>query len=98
MVNVIVARTGKSQAEASQIADNWIATYKQSAAKWEQTKNEAAAKARDIADKAAKAASTAAILTFFSLLLGAVVSAFGARSGTNSKDNLERYNSAIASA
>ncbi|RYE12040.1 MAG: hypothetical protein EOP45_23580, partial [Sphingobacteriaceae bacterium] len=49
MVNVIVARTGKSQAEASQIADNWIATYKQSAAKWEQTKKEAADKARDIA-------------------------------------------------
>lgn len=88
VVNVIVARTGKSRAEASQIADNWIATSKQAAAKWEQTKQEAEAKARDVADKAAKAASTAAILTFVSLALGAVVAGYGAKRGTDSKEKL----------
>lgn len=87
-VNVIVARTGKSRAEATQIADNWIATSKQAAAKWEQAKQEAEAKTRDVADKAAKAASTAAILTFISLALGAVVAGYGAKKGTDSKENL----------
>ena len=90
MVNVIVARTGKSEAEASQIADNWIATYNKAAAKWQQTKQEAAAKAKEIADKAADIASTAAIVSFFSLLVGAAVSAFGAKAGTDSKDNINR--------
>lgn len=86
VVNVIVARTGKSREEANQIADNWIATSKQAAAKWEQTKQEAEAKAREVADKAAKAASTAAILTFVSLALGAAVAAYGAKRGTESKE------------
>ncbi len=90
MVNIITARTGKSEAEASQIADNWIATYNKAAAQWQQTKQEAAAKAKEIADKAADIASTAAIITFFSLLIGAVVSALGAKTGTDSKDNYNR--------
>lgn len=87
VVNVIVARTGKSRQEATQIADNWIATSKQAAAKWEQTKQEAEAKTREVADKAAKAASTAAILTFIGLALGAVVAGYGAKKGTDSKEN-----------
>lgn len=88
MVNVIVARTGKSQQEASQIADNWIATYNKAAAQWQQTKQEAAAKAKEVANKAADIASTAAIVAFFSLLAGAIVSAFGATAGTKSKNNI----------
>lgn len=87
VVNVIVARTGKSRQEAGQIADNWIATSKQAAAKWEQTKQEAEAKTREVADKAAKAASTAAIFTFIGLVLGAVVAAYGAKKGTDSKES-----------
>ena len=91
VVNVIVARTGKSRTEASQIADNWIATSKQAAAKWEQTKQEAEAKTREVADQTAKAASTAAILTFVSLLLGAVVAAYGAKKGTDSKEHTDLF-------
>ena len=87
-VNVIVAKTGKSRAEANQIADNWIATSKQAAAKFEQTKQQAEAKARDMADKAAKAASTAAILTFISLILGAAAAAYGAKKGIDSTEKL----------
>lgn len=89
VVNVIVAKTGKSREEASQIADNWTATSKQAAAKWEQTKQEAEAKARDVADKAAKAASTAAILTFISLVLGALAAGYGAKRGTDSKEKAD---------
>lgn len=87
VVNVIVARTGKSKEEASQIADKWVATSKQAAAKWEQVKQEAEVKARNVADKTAKVASTAAILTFVSLVLGAVVAGYGAKKGTDSKEN-----------
>ena len=95
VVNVIVARTGKSREEASQIADNWVATSKQAAAKWEQTKQEAEAKTREVADQAAKAASTAAILTFISLLLGAIVAGYGAKKGTDSKENTSSFDPAI---
>ncbi len=95
MVNVIMARTGKSRPEANQIADNWIATSKQAAAKWEQTKQEAEAKAREVADKAAHAASTAAILAFVSLALGAVVAGFGAKKGTDSKEHINSLDPVI---
>jgi hypothetical protein len=88
VVNVIVARTGKSRAEAEQIADNWIAASKQAAAKIEREKQEAEARARQIADDAADAASTAAILAFVSLLLGAGVAYFGAKKGTESKEEV----------
>jgi hypothetical protein len=88
VVNVIVARTGKSRAEAEQIADNWVAASKQASAKMQRIKVEAEAKARQIADKTADAASTAAILAFVSLLLGAGVAWFGAKKGTDSKDEV----------
>ncbi|WP_205514049.1 hypothetical protein [Longitalea arenae] len=88
VVNVIVARTGKSRAEAEQIADNWITASKQASAKVQQMKQQAEAKARQVADDAADAASTAAILAFVSLLLGAGVAYFGAKKGTESKDDV----------
>jgi hypothetical protein len=88
VVNVIVARTGKSRAEAEQIADNWITASKQASVKKQQMKQEAEARAREIADKTADAASTAAILAFVSLLLGAGVAYFGAKKGTESKDEV----------
>jgi hypothetical protein len=89
VVNVIVSRTGKSRAEAEQIADNWIAASKQASAKMQQVKQEAETRARAVADKAADVASTAAMLAFVSMLLGAGVAYFGAKKGTNSKDEVE---------
>ena len=86
MVNVIMARTGKSRSEADTIANNWIATYKEAQVKWDQTKQQAEQKAREIGDQAAKAASTAAIFAFISLVLGVVVAGFGAKLGTTSKE------------
>jgi len=87
VVNVIMSRTGKSRAEAEQIADNWVVASQQASAKMERMKQEAEARAREIADKTADAASTAAILAFVSLLLGAGVAYFGAKKGTESKDD-----------
>ena len=86
-VNVVMQRTGKSRQESEQIVDNWINTYKQAQVKLEETKKEAEIKARQVADDAASAASKAAIFGFFGLLIGVVASGFGAKMGTESKDN-----------
>ncbi|MBD2755348.1 hypothetical protein [Spirosoma validum] len=85
-VNVVMKRTGKSRAESEQIVDNWISTYKQAAAKFEQTKKEAEVKARQAADATASAASKAAIFGFFGLLIGVAAAGYGAKVGTESKD------------
>jgi ElaB/YqjD/DUF883 family membrane-anchored ribosome-binding protein len=87
-VNVVMKRTGKSRAESEQIVSNWITTYKQAAARFEQTKQEAVAKARQAADAAASAAAKAAIFGFFGLLIGVAASGYGAKMGTESKDEL----------
>lgn len=90
-VNVVMKQTGKSRAEAEQTVDNWINTYKQAAAKFEQTKKEAVIKARHIADDAASAASKAAIFGFFGLLIGVGAAGYGAKMGTDSKDDYNDY-------
>ncbi|GAB3745747.1 hypothetical protein [Spirosoma pomorum] len=96
-VNVVMKRTGKSRAESEQIVDNWINTYKQAAAKFEQTKKEAAIQARHAADAAAGAASKAAIFGFFGLLIGVVAAGFGAKMGTESKDEASSIDRPIRS-
>ena len=90
-VNVVMKRTGKSRAEAEKTVDNWISTYKQAAVKFEETKKEAEVKARQVADDAASGASKAAIYGFFGLLIGVVASGYGAKMGTDSKDDYNRY-------
>lgn len=90
-VNVVMKRTGKSRAESEQLVDNWINTYQQAAAQFKQTTKEAEVKARHIADDAASAASKAAIYGFFGLLIGVVASGFGAKLGTDSKDDHDAY-------
>lgn len=96
-VNVVMKRTGKSRAESEQIVDNWISTYKQAAVKFEQTKKEAEIQARHAADAAASAASKAAIFGFFGLLIGVVAAGFGAKKGTESKDNTNSLDRPIGS-
>ena len=84
-INVIVARTGKTEGEANQVVDNWINNYKQMQEKVEQVKQEAEAKARQVADDSAKAVSKAAFVTFISLLIGCIVAGLGARLGNKPK-------------
>lgn len=90
-VNVVMKRTGKSRAEAEQTVDNWIKTYEQARVKFEQTKKEAQIKARHLADDAASAASKAAIFGFLGLVIGVVASGYGAKVGTDSKDDVNPY-------
>lgn len=90
-VNVVMKRTGKSRPEAEQTVDNWISTYKQAAVKFEQTKKEAEVQARHAADAAAGAASKAAIFGFFGLLIGVAAAGYGAKMGTDSKDDYNKY-------
>lgn len=71
LVNIIAARTGKSQEEAGQIADNYIATYKQAMARYDELKRTAEQKAREAADVAAHGIARAAWGTLFMLILGA---------------------------
>jgi FtsZ-binding cell division protein ZapB len=96
-VNVVMKRTGKSRAESEQVVDNWISTYKQAAAKFEQTKKEAEIQARHAADAAASAASKAAIFGFFGLLIGVVAAGYGAKMGTESKDEQNSLDRPIGS-
>ena len=95
-VNVVMKRTGKSRAESEQIVDNWINTYKQAAAKFEQTKKEAEVKTRQAADATASAASKAAIFGFFGLLIGVVAAGYGAKMGTDSKDDHNPYDRPVS--
>ncbi len=90
-VNVLMKRTGKSRAEAEKTVDGYITTYQQARAKFEETRKEVTANVRDGADTAAGAASTAAIMTFFGLLIGAGASGFGAKKGAESKDDYNDY-------
>ena len=94
-VNVIMKRTGKSQQESQQIVDNWINTYKQAQVKLEQTKKEAEVKARQMADDAASAASKAAIFGFLGLLIGVAAAGYGAKMGTESKDNANSFHNPV---
>lgn len=90
-VNVVMKQTGKSRAEAEQTVDNWIKSYQQARVKFEQTKKDAEIKARQVADDAASAASKAAIFGFFGLLLGVASAGYGAKMGTDSKDDYNKY-------
>jgi len=85
LVNIIVARTGKSRPEAEQIAANYEQTYNQAVAKWQELKVQAEQKAREAGDAAAKAVSHAAWAGVVVMLLGLAVSAaagfFGRRTG-----------------
>ncbi|MBN8822029.1 MAG: hypothetical protein J0I82_08390 [Spirosoma sp.] len=92
-VNVVMKRSGKSRAESEQIVDNWISAYKQAVTKFEQTKQDAEVKARQAADATASTASKAALFGFIGLLIGVVASGYGAKLGTESKnesDSLDR--------
>ncbi len=75
LVNIIVARTGKSRAEAEQIANNYEQTYNQARAKLEQAKQQAEQKAREAGAEAAKNVARGSWGTLVVLLIGAAVAA-----------------------
>lgn len=74
LVNIVAARTGKSQAEASQIVENYAQAYQQAVQKVEELKAQAEQKAREAGEIAAQQLSRAAWSTLLMLLLGAALS------------------------
>lgn len=74
LVNIVAARTGKSQAEATQIVDNYAQAYQQAVQKVDELKQQAEQKAREAGEVAAKQLSRAAWSTLLMLLLGAALS------------------------
>ena len=95
-INVVMKRTGKSRTESEQVVDNWTKTYQQARLKFEQTKKEAEVKARHVADDAASAASKGAIFGFFGLLIGVAAAGYGAKMGTDSKDDYNRLDRPVS--
>ncbi|MEJ2803165.1 hypothetical protein EC845_1998 [Comamonas sp. BIGb0124] len=81
LINIIVARTGKSRAEAQQIADNYERAYNEARAKFEQAKQDAEQKAREAGAKAAAAIAKGSWATLAVLILGALISAGAGAAG-----------------
>ena len=89
VVNVVMARTGVSRAEAEQRTDAWIKQYQDARVQLEQKKAEAEAKARQVADDAASASSKAALGAVAALVLGAFAAAFGGMTARRRADVTE---------
>ncbi|MDB5878232.1 MAG: hypothetical protein JWQ41_1646 [Variovorax sp.] len=89
LINIIVARTGKSRAEAEQIAGNFQQTFDQAMSKYNELKTQAEQKAREAGEAAAKGVSHAAWAGVGVMLLGLLISAaagfFGRRTALRSE-------------
>ena len=94
-VNVVMKRTGKSRAESERTVDNWINSYNQARTKFQETRQQVTAQAKETADQAADGASKGAIFGFFGLLLGVAAAGYGAKMGTDSKDDFNRYDKPV---
>lgn len=81
MVNLIKARTGKTDAEANQMVDQAQQAYQQAYAKYQQLKADAERKAREAADVAAKRVSQASWLLVITLIISGIVSAIAGMMG-----------------
>jgi len=79
LVNIVAARTGKSQQEAQQIVDNYARAYQQAAEQVQVLKDQAEQQAREAAQVAASNVSNAAWGTRVTLLLGAALSVVAGR-------------------
>ncbi|WP_296260100.1 MULTISPECIES: TIGR04086 family membrane protein [unclassified Pseudomonas] len=74
-VNLIKARTGKTDAEANQMVDQAQQAYQQAYAKYQELKADAERKAREAADVAAKRVSQGAWLLLITLIISGLVAA-----------------------
>lgn len=89
LVNIIVARTGKSHDEAEKIADNYVQTYQTAMARYEEFKRTAEQKAREAGDAAARGVSHAAWMTLLMLVIGAIAAFAGGVLGRRSDPIVE---------
>ncbi|MEF9900332.1 MAG: YrzE family protein [Pseudomonas sp.] len=81
MVNLIKARTGKTDAEANQMVDQAQQAYQQAYAKYQELKAEAEQKAREAAEVAAKRVSQGSWLLLITLIVSGLVAAGGGMMG-----------------
>ena len=77
LVNVVVARTGKSRSEAEATVASYQQTYEKAQVQYEQTKAQAEQKARELGQKTADGVASAALWAFFALLLSVIAAAVG---------------------
>lgn len=89
LVNIIVARTGKSREDAEQIADNYERAYNQAMANYQAAKQQAEEKARIAANAAAKNLARASWWTFAMLIVGAIVATAAGNLGIRQQDPIE---------
>ena len=75
MVNLIKARTGKTDAEANQMVDQVQQSYREAYAKYQQLKADAEQKAREAADVAAKRVAQASWILLITLVISGLVAA-----------------------
>jgi hypothetical protein len=75
MVNLIKARTGKTDAEANQMVDQVQQSYRDAYAKYQQLKADAEQKAREAAEVAAKRVAQASWILLLTLVVSGLVAA-----------------------
>jgi hypothetical protein len=80
-INIVMERTGKSRAEATETVDSWIQTYEQAKSQYKETRAQVSQKAQQVGGDIASAVSKAAIYSFFGLLLGAIAAGIGGKVG-----------------
>jgi hypothetical protein len=80
-ITALVEHAQLSEVDATRTVDDWTASYKNLKAELDSLKATAERKARETAERAASNLSCAAIWSFFALLAGLLVTAFGGRCG-----------------
>ncbi|MEW7311174.1 hypothetical protein AB1E22_00285 [Buttiauxella gaviniae] len=83
--NIIIKRTGKTDAEADQIVAQTEKSYQDARAKYEELKKQAEQKAREAGEKAAKATARASWFAFFMLIVEAVLAGAMGKMGSHTK-------------
>lgn len=96
LVNIIIARMGKSRPEAEQTVNSYEQTYRQARAKYEETKAQAAQKTREIGQATADRVASAALWTFVALLLSALAGAGGGYLAAADEDTVRRRKTFVA--
>lgn len=77
LVNIIMARTGKTRPEAEQTVNSYERAYEKAYQQYDQTKTQAVQTARQVGQTTAEGVAKAAVWGFIALLLGAAAAALG---------------------
>lgn len=83
-IQALVEYSQMTEADATKTVDDWTASYKNLQAELDNLKTMAEQKARESADAAASHVSSAALWSFFALLIGLLVTACGGSCGAKS--------------